>query len=264
MGGLTLRPPAAPVALTLPLPLGSQAADNQLVMASWGGIFKDATQKNIVEPFSKETGAKVDIADVGGGWAAKIDAQKAAGRVQWDLIDSIDAGSAQYLAEKGLLEPIPVALKAKLEAVSIPGTVTQYGIEEGSTGVVIACRQGVKCPTTSAEFFDVKAFPGPRAIVNEPNQVLPFAALAAGQPADKLFPVDLDKAFAILNSVKSSVSVWPTSGDQQQQVLRSGEVDMAIMWNGRAFDLTQKGTPLTMVWKGALLDPGYIVVLKDA
>ena len=112
--------------------------------------------------------------------------------------------------------------------------------------------------------FDLKAFPGARAIVNEPNQVLPFAALAAGQASDKLFPVDLDKAFAALNSIKSSVSVWPTSGDQQQQVLRSGEVDMAIMWNGRAYDLTKKGTPLTLVWKGALLDPGYVVVLKDA
>ncbi|WP_268935222.1 extracellular solute-binding protein [Pararhizobium mangrovi] len=101
-------------------------------------------------------------------------------------------------------------------------------------------------------------------MVNEPNQVLPFAALAAGIPADKLFPVDLDKAFALLDKIKSDVSVWPSSGDQQQQVLRSGEVDMAIMWNGRAYDLIQKGTPLDIVWDGALLDPGYIVVLKDA
>ncbi|MBY3165679.1 extracellular solute-binding protein [Rhizobium laguerreae] len=242
----------------------AHAADNKLVMASWGGIFKDTTQKFIAAPFEKALNATVEIADVGGGWAAKIQAQKAAGNVQWDIIDSIDAGSAEYLYKNGMVAPLPADLAAKLKAVSIPGTVTEYGIEEGSTGVVIACRKEVKCPTTSAEFFDAKAFPGARAIVNEPNQVLPFAALAAGVPKDKLFPVDLDKAFALLNSIKSEVSVWPTSGDQQQQVLRSGEVDMAIMWNGRAYDLTQKGTPLTLVWNGALLDPGYIVVLKDA
>ena len=118
--------------LALTMSLAAGAADNQLVLASWGGIFKDATQKNIAEPFSKETGAKVEIADVGGGWAAKIDAQKAAGRVQWDLIDSIDAGSAQYLAEKGLLEPIPAALKAKLEAVSIPARSRNTGSRRGA------------------------------------------------------------------------------------------------------------------------------------
>jgi len=242
----------------------AHAADNKLVMASWGGIFKDTTQKYIAEPFEKEMNAKIDIVDVGGGWAAKIQAQKAAGKVQWDIIDSIDAGSAAFLLKSGLVATLPADVVEKLKAASIPGTVTDFGIEEGSTGVVIACRKDVKCPTNSAEFFDAKNFPGARAIVNEPNQVLPFAALAAGVPADKLFPVDLDKAFAMLNSIKDQVSVWPTSGDQQQQVLRSGEVDMAIMWNGRAYDLMQKGTPLTLVWKGALLDPGYIVVLNDA
>jgi spermidine/putrescine-binding protein len=243
----------------------AHAADNKLVMASWGGIFKDTTQKYIAGPFEKDSGSKVDIVDVGGGWAAKIQAQKAAGAVQWDVIDSIDAGSAEFLFKNGMLAPLPDDLAARLKAVSLPGTVTPYGIEEGSTGVVIACRTDVKkCPSNAAEFFDAKGFPGARAIVNEPNQVLPFAALASGIPADKLFPVDLDKAFALLNSIRSQVSVWPTSGDQQQQVLRSGEVDMAIMWNGRAYDLTQKGTPLKIVWPGALLDPGYIVVLKDA
>lgn len=253
-----------PVALLLAAAVPSQSAQQALEMASWGGIFKEATQKNIADPFTKETGIPVSIADVGGGWAAKIEAQKAAGQLQWDIIDSVDAGSAAYLDAHDMLEHFPADLKAKLEAASLPGTVSDYMIEEGSTGIVIVCRKDVKCPTTSAEFFDVKAFPGPRAIVNEPNQVLPFAALAAGQPRDKLFPVDLDKAFAELNKVKGSVRVWPTSGDQQQQVLASGEVDMAIMWNGRAYDLTQKGTPLTFVWDGALLDPGGLVVIKGA
>jgi spermidine/putrescine-binding protein len=253
-------------AATVACILATSAADaaDKLVMASWGGIFKETTEKNIAQPFEKSANTAVDIVDVGGGWAAKIQAQKAAGNVQWDIIDSIDAGSAEFLYKNDMLAALPNDLAEKLKAVSLPGTVTAYGIEEGSTGVVIACRKEIKCPTTSAEFFDAKNFPGARAIVNEPNQVLPFAALAAGVPADKLFPVDLDKAFALLESIKSEVSVWPTSGDQQQQVLRSGEVDMAIMWNGRAYDLTQKGTPLTLVWKGALLDPGYIVVLKDA
>lgn len=254
------------VAATILLPTAiAFAGDKELVIASWGGIFREATEKNIAEPFTKATGTKVTFVDVGGGWAAKIEAQKAAGKVQWDIIDSLDDGSAEFLYKKGLLSTIPADLKAKMEAISVPGAVNDYRIEEGSTGVVIVCRADVaKCPSTPAEFFDPVAFPGPRAIVNEPNQILPFAAEAAGQDPKHLFPVDLDKAFAALKKVKSAVSVWPTSGDQQQQVLRSGEVDMAIMWNGRAYDLGQKGTPIKIQWNGALLDPGGIVVLKDS
>src|ERR1700733_1830712 len=173
-------------ALILATSFSSRAADQQLNMASWGGIFKEATQKNIADPFTKATGIPVSIADVGGGWAAKIEAQKAAGHLQWDIIDSIDAGSAAYLAAQGMLEPFPADLKAKLQAASIPGTVSDYMIEEGSTGVVIVCRKEIKCPSTSAEFFDATAFPGQRAIVNKPNQGLPFAALAAGQAKSKI------------------------------------------------------------------------------
>jgi hypothetical protein len=124
---------AATAALILVTSFASRAADQQLNMASWGGIFKEATQKNIADPFTKATGIPVSIADVGGGWAAKIEAQKAAGHLQWDIIDSIDAGSAAYLEAQGMLEHFPADLKAKLEAASLPGTVSDYMIEEGST-----------------------------------------------------------------------------------------------------------------------------------
>ncbi|TPW25766.1 hypothetical protein FJU11_17930 [Pararhizobium mangrovi] len=131
-----------------------------LTIASWGGIFRDTTKDFIAKPFEKETGAKVDIVDVGGGWAAKVEAQKASGSIQWDLIDSIDAGSAQYLFKNDMLAPLPDDLAKKLKEVSIDGTVTEYGIEEGSTGVVIACRTDIKCPTAAADFFRCQDVPG--------------------------------------------------------------------------------------------------------
>jgi spermidine/putrescine-binding protein len=242
----------------------AQGASSRLVIASWGGIFSQASRDNVSAPFTKDTGTQTTFVDVGGGWGAKVVAQKSSGRIQWDIVDSIDAGSAAFLWAKGLLAPIPPALRAKLEKASLPGTVTPFGIEEGSTGIVIVCRTGVKCPNSAAEFWDVKSFPGRRAIVNEPNQVLPFAAEAAGAKPGHIYPIDLDTAFAKLKQIKPYVKVWTTSGDQQQQILRDREVDMLIGWNGRAYDLAQKGTPVTINWGGALLDPGYIVVIKGS
>jgi spermidine/putrescine-binding protein len=242
-----------------------EAEANDLVIASWGGTYRQATQANIAAPFEKETGTKATYIDAGGGWAAKIQAQFAASKVQWDLVDGIDAGSAEFLFKSGMLEPLPDELRKKMETVSIPGTVTAFGIEQGSSGILVVCRADfAKCPSTPAQFFDPVAFPGARAILSEAHLALPFAAVAGGQDPKHLFPVNLDTAFDMLRKVKSAVRVWTTSGDQQQQVLRSGEVDMALMWNGRAYNLARNGTPLKLQWNGALLDPGYLVVLKGA
>ena len=156
------------------------------------------------------------------------------------------------------------------DVVVVSAVRTPIGAFQGALASLPAPRLGAAVITEALKRAHVKAQDVSEVIF---GQVLTAgvgqaparqAALAAGQPADKLFPVDLDKAFGALEGIKSSVSVWPTSGDQQQQVLASGEVDMAIMWNGRAYNLTQKGTPLTFVWNGALLDTGGLVVLKGA
>lgn len=257
------------IALALGTALAStislKAANAQeLVIASWGGTYRKATQENIAAPFEKDTKTKTTYIDAGGGWSAKIQAQFAAGQVQWDIVDGIDSGSAAFLYKNNMLEPLPESLRRKMEAVSLPGTVTPYGIEQGSSGILIVCRADVaKCPGSPAEFFD-PSFPGVRAILGEAHLAIPFAAVAAGQDPKKLFPVNLDLAFKALERIKPSVRVWTTSGDQQQQIMRSGEVDMAVMWNGRAYNLHRNGTPVKMQWNGALLDPGYLVVLKGA
>ena len=77
------------------LTLAAYAANDQLVMASWGGIFKEATANNIAKPFTDATGIPVSIADVGGGWAAKIEPLMI---IKWsyDALGAIAASPARY------------------------------------------------------------------------------------------------------------------------------------------------------------------------
>ena len=60
------------------------------------------------------------------------------------------------------------------------------------------------------------------------------AALADGVPPDKLYPLDLDRAFKKLEAFKPNISAWWTTGAQATQFARDQEVDMLSMWNGRA------------------------------
>jgi putative spermidine/putrescine transport system substrate-binding protein len=92
---------------------------------------------------------------------------------------------------------------------------------------------GDKKPTGWADFWDVKKFPGPRSIRRHPIYALEMALIADGVPMDKLYPLDVDRAFKKLEEIKPNVLIWWNSGAQSAQILKDGEVDMVSAWNGR-------------------------------
>jgi putative spermidine/putrescine transport system substrate-binding protein len=56
-------------------------------------------------------------------------------------------------------------------------------------------------------------------------------------PPDKLYPMDIEPAFKKLDQIKPHIKVWWTQGNQSQQLIRDGEIDMMSIWNARASEL---------------------------
>ena len=57
--------------------------------------------------------------------------------------------------------------------------------------------------------FDTKKFPGKRTFYKwSAPGVIEIALLADGVPADKLYPLDLDRAFKKLDTIKSDIVWW--------------------------------------------------------
>ncbi|WP_433479586.1 extracellular solute-binding protein [Spirillospora sp. CA-142024] len=244
----------------------SGAGDSkQVVIANFGGAVKNATETSFWKPFTAGGGLAVRSDPAGGGFAAKLQAQAQSGRVSWDVIEALEGSSAVLLSRKGLLEKLPADLTAQLTKVSAPGAVQPYGVSMGDTGVVITCNMKVvqKCPANPAEFWDVKNFPGRRAMIDNPYESMASALIADGVPVGEVFPVDVDRALRKLGQIKSAVNVWTTSGDQQMQLMRSGEVGIAFMWSGRAKSLADEGVKLRTSWDGSLVNPSYTVVVKN-
>lgn len=241
----------------------SGSRDVTLVAANYGGSTAEALASVLERPYTKETGTKFQQVPVGQGFAAKLQAQSAAGNVDWSVIEGLSGSDAAQLDSMGLLEHLPAELEAKLKEVSLPGTVTPYGVALGDTGYVIACGEKVaKCPTNPAEFWDTKSFPGKRAVPNAAPAMLAEALVADGVDVDEVYPIDVDRAMASLQRLRPSIDVFTTSGDQQMQVMRDGQVDMSIMWNGRAKGVIDQGTKLRLEWGGSLVNPNYMVVVK--
>ena len=238
------------------------AQEKVLYVNTWGGIWERCVQKNVFDPFTKETG--IEIRTVAPVSFAKLSAQVKSGVYEFD-VTTLGAGEILRANEAGLLEAID---KAPIDKSKLwKGAVFQNGVGFDCFATIIAHRKDRfpnGGPQSWADFWDVKKFPGTRSLQRYPARILPIALLADGVPVDKLYPLDIDRAFRSLDKIKPHIRVWWTQGQQSRQLLRDGEADIIGIWQGRTFELMDEGAPVAMTWNQAQIDKGYWVVAKDS
>ena len=240
---------------------GAARAD-EMVFTSWGGTTQDAQKNAWVEPFEKLSGVKVKLdgpTDYG-----KLKAMVDSGNVDWDVVD-VEGDFAVAAAKQGLLEPIDFAIvnKADLDprfaAADYVGSF-YYSFVLGYNKDAL----GGKQPKTWADLFDAKTFPGKRTFYKwSAPGVLEIALLADGVAPEKLYPLDLDRAFKKLDTIKKDI-VWWSGGAQSQQLLASGEAPLGMFWNGRVFAVQKDVPNVGISWTQNLTAADVLVVPKGA
>lgn len=234
----------------------------KIVFASWGGVYQEAQKKGYCDGFAKKTGATV-IQD-GPVDYAKLRTMIAAGTPTWDVVD-VTIDFLYNAAKDGLFEKIdttivdPKVLPAKF--------VHEYGIANIVWSYNIAYNNKIYLngthPKSWADFFDVQKFPGRRALRDRVNPMLEIGLLADGVPFEKLYPLDVDRAFRKLDTIKKN-SVWWTTNSQSQQLMIDGECNLGILNNGRIYDAAQKGASIGIEWEQSLQSVDYLVVPKGS
>lgn len=253
-GVLAIAIAAASVAF---LAQSAPAADpGQLVIASYGGSFEDAQTKAFFDTYAKASGVKV-VGTTGTGYA-KLKAMAASGNVTWDVVSAEGPAYANELKD-GLLLPIDYSV---VKADGIPPEFrNQYGIGYISFGANLAWDKG-KFPNgvTPADFFDPKI--KARRVMGEiATSNLEFALLADGVKAADLYPLDVDRAFKVIDRIKDQIVGFKTPSDQQA-LIQQGEVDMAYTANGRIADAIKAGANWAYTWDASVSDVERWVVPK--
>jgi len=239
----------------------ARAAKNELVFVGFGGSYQEGQTKALFEPFEKETGIK--IIQTTGVDIAKLRAQVQSKNVEWDLISIPDR--LRYTAVKdGLLMPLDYkTINAK---DILPALVTEYAVGCVTIPMLLTYSTKAypagKAPVTWMDYWDVKKFPGPRGMYNAPTYILEFALIADGVPKDKLYPLDVPRAFKSLDRIKGDVKVWWSQFPQPGVLLKSGEITMTP-WT-RSISFIQEGEPLGISYDGAALTYEAWVVTKNA
>lgn len=245
----------AAFAATVGLAAPACAAD--MVFVSWGGTTQDAQKAAWAEK------ADLSVLQDGPTDYGKIKAMVEAGKVTWDVVD-VEGDYAVQAGDAGLLEKLDFSVidKSKLD----PRFVTDYSVGSFYYSFVIGCNQdAVKaCPKTWADLFDTAKFPGKRAFYKwSAPGVIEAALLADGVAADKLYPLDLDRAFKKLDTIKKDI-VWWTGGAQSQQLLASAEAPFGSFWNGRLTALEKTGVKVSTSWDGNITAADSLVVPKGS
>lgn len=231
------------------------ADDGPFVIANWGGITSRAMLNAWGAPFTAATGRPVEAAIFDYG---KFSTQIKEGKVEWNWAD---VEGWYPLANADLLQDIPADLGLTADDFVDPSLFSKKAVGSYLNSYVIAYRtdKDRPHPATWAEFFDTAKFPGKRSLYNWPYGMIEIALLADGVPMDQLYPLDLDRAFEKIKSIKGDIVFWNT-GAEAQQFIVSDAVDFIVPWSSRVSYLALGGLPVGIEWNQNLRIADFHVI----
>lgn len=265
-----VRPAAALVAGALGLVLlagcATAAADGgsetqlsgQIVWADYGGPTNESRQAAYFDGFSEETGVDVVSTSIEDAvYMSMLTGEPG----EYDVFQS---SVAEVLPNRANLHELPDAAQGDL----LPESIRPYFVG----GFVFAQAQGWLTatypdggPQDWADFFDTETFPGKRAWPGSPGSFdasYEIALLGDGVAPDELYPLDLERAEAKLDSIRGDL-IFYQSYPEVQQLLTSGSAAIAVTVSGQFRALQNAGEDVTVQWNQAFAVASGLVVPKD-
>jgi putative spermidine/putrescine transport system substrate-binding protein len=243
-------------------------AADQVVVVNWGGRAAELEKECFYKPFEAETGIRVIMTSP--PVVGKIKAQIDSGNIEWDVILT-DIPSIVTLTEEGkeYLEPLDYSkFDPKLMTQIIPETKRKYSIGGRIYSFNICYNTNTyrtNHPNSYADVWDLKKFPGVRSLNNSMGGIFPQyegALMADGVAMDKLYPIDVERAWQSLDRLKPHINKWYKSHSQAVQMLVNGEVDIAITVGPRVIAAKWDGAPVAAVFNQQKLAADNWCILK--
>jgi putative spermidine/putrescine transport system substrate-binding protein len=214
---------------------GQAMAAADLTVVSFGGANKAAQVKAFYEPWEKAGKGKI-VAGEYNGEMAKVKAMVDTKSVSWNLVE-VESPELARGCDEGMFEELDPALFGN-EADFVPGAIQPCGVGFFVWSTVMAYNADKlkTAPTSWADFWDTKQFPGKRGLRKGAKYTLEFALMADG-----VAPKEVYKVLAT----------------------KEGQVVMSSAYNGR-IAAVQKESNLKVVWNGGIYDFDAWAIPKGA
>lgn len=235
-----------------------------VVLYTFGGTQLEVTRELVIKPFEAETGAKVVVDD---SCCTRMQATLEAGQFLGDVVVGLDRGGMLARADRGFFIADPRLEKmARDRGVPDPYPSPNMVVLHSYAYVIAAKDRNIPLPKNWAEFFDTKKFPGTRGLIRVGPQVqLEAALLADGVPPDKLYPLDVERAYRKLDALRASTKlVINNSGADMINNLGTGETTYGITYSNRAFMAQKDGIRINFGYDDGFLVGNGGAILKGA
>ncbi|RGE23280.1 extracellular solute-binding protein [Leucobacter sp. wl10] len=243
-------------------PASGGGEGGSLVFASYGSAYQDAQNEAFLTPWAEEQG--VTVQNDGPTSYPKIQQMVESGNTIWDVADTepyFPVANCGALVEKLDFSNIDTSNfpEGTWSECSIP--IAQY-----STMMIINADtySGADVPSTPADFFDLEKYPGTRMVPGWAGAgALEFALLADGVAPEDLYPLDTERAYAKLDTIRDSLTFWNTSSESQQS-MEDGSADMWLAWSGRGYEAEKNGAKIAPIWEDNLLAWASLSIIKGS
>jgi len=237
-----------------------------LSVVSWGGAYQAAQKKVYFDPFKQETKIPLSEESWDGGIGV-LRAKVQGGNATWDVVQ-VESEELAAGCEEGLF--------VTLDWSKIGGkdNYIKQAVDDCGVGAILYDfvlgydKDKIKNPPTSwADFFDTKKYPGKRGLRAGPKTTLEIALMGDGVPPQDVYKVlktkeGVDRAFKKLDTIRNDLIFWK-AGAQPPQLLASGEVALTSVYNGRIDAANHDNhRNFGISWNGALYTLDSWVILK--
>ncbi len=270
---MTMRAGVSIIAVVAAIVLSPAANAADLTVGAFGGIWEQSLRKCIIEPFTKQTGKTVDVV-LGSPtqWLNQIAASP--GKPPLDIVYN-PTETAYEAINRGLVIQFTPETVPNAQAVSQRfqqmtdggwGSVHNYG----AMGIIYNATT-VKDPPKSFQDFVSGTVAG-KWKASMPSVNYPSAGFTVSiWYFAKLFGGDVDNIQPGLDMVKKmqtsgNLSFW-TDPNSVLNGLKSGDIDMALYWDGRAYAFIDDGNKDFKYYSpepGVVVAFTWIQVVKNA
>ncbi|MBW4706911.1 extracellular solute-binding protein [Roseobacter sp. YSTF-M11] len=238
----------------------------EITFTSWTGPYMRSQMLGFVRPYEEQTGSRVHVAHYNGG-IAEIRDQVESANVIWDVVDLTQADSLRACRE-GLLEDLSdIDLPGGADGTPfredfVDGALNDCGVGVIVWGTAFAYSNSLFAdnpPATIADFFDTDAYPGARAIRNDPTVIMEWALMADGVAREDVYQTletaeGVQRALKKMDAIKPGLQIWQ-SGRQPVRLLNAGEVAMSSIWaTTGATAAMEEGADFTVNMDGRVIE----------
>lgn len=246
---------------------GHAAEARDFTVVGWGGAAQDRQRELYFEPFAKQEGIAFKEDTYLGGWG-QFQAMQDTGVTQWDVVQ-VETAEMIRGCEEGVFAPIDWS-KLPPKSSFIKNAVSECGVGTIVLSVLMAYNADkvAEKPTSMADFWDTKKWPGKRGMRQGPKLNLEIALMADGVAPDDVYTVlstdeGVDRAFAKLDEIKPLIQWWK-AGAQAPEWLAAGDVELSIAYSGRIANAQKQGINLQPIWDNTVYAIDSWVILAKS